>query len=265
MRRFVIAGNWKMNKVLAQANALAQDVSAGVTALGEIDIVVCPPFVALAAVQAVLADSAVALGAQNMHWEAEGAYTGEVSPQMLRQLCSHVIVGHSERRGHFGETDAAVNRKVIAAIAHGLTPIVCVGETDAENRAGKTRDVIDRQTARALAGLSPQQAAAVILAYEPVWAIGTGRSAAPAQANATIGAVRDVVRRECGGATATATRILYGGSINPSVWPETIAQSEVDGGLVGGASLVAADFVALAEQTQEAATADSGDSAQVAG
>ena len=258
MRRFVIAGNWKMNKTLSEAGALAGGMKEGLNALREIDIIICPPFMALDAVRGVVRDTAIAIGAQNMHWEAAGAYTGEVSPQMLQDVCSHVIIGHSERRSHFGETDATVNRKVIAAIAHGLTPIVCVGETDAENRAGETEAVLTRQTTRALAGLSAQQAAAVILAYEPVWAIGTGRAAAPEEANATIGQIRGVIRRELGGDTADAVRILYGGSINPGVWPDVIAQPEVDGGLVGGASLIAEDFVALAAQTSAAFRAGSG-------
>ena len=258
MRRFVIAGNWKMNKTLSEAGALAGDMKAGLATLHEIDIIICPPFMALDAVRGAVEDTAIAVGAQNMHWEAAGAYTGEVSPQMLQDVCSQVIIGHSERRSHFGETDAKVNRKVIAAIAHGLTPIVCVGETDAENRAGETQAVLTRQTTRALAGLSAQQAAAVILAYEPVWAIGTGRAAAPEDANATIGQVRDVIRGEFGAGAADAVRILYGGSINPGVWPDVIAQSEVDGGLVGGASLDAEDFVALAAQTRAAFRASSG-------
>lgn len=252
MRRFVIAGNWKMNKTLSEAVTLAGAMRAGLQKHPDIDIIVCPPSIALGGVRNAVQGTAIAIGAQNMHWEAEGAYTGEVSPRMVRDLCSHVIIGHSERRSHFGETDAMVNRKVVAAIAHGLTPIVCVGETDAENRAGKTQDVLDRQTTQALAGLSPQQAAPAMLAYEPVWGIGTGRAAAPAEANATIGLVREVIRREFDASTADAVRILYGGSINPGVWPDIIVQPEVDGGLVGGASLNAEDFVALAGQTQDA-------------
>ena len=258
MRKFVIAGNWKMHKTLPQAIALMRDLREGLGAHNEVDIILCPPFIALAAAGDALQGTAIAVGAQNMHWEAEGAYTGEVSPQMVQSLCTHVIVGHSERRGHFGETDAMVNRKVVAAIAHGLTPVVCVGETDAENRAGTTRDVLDRQVSQALAGLSAQQAAAAIVAYEPIWAIGTGRAASPAEANDTIGLARAVVGREFGSPTAAAIRILYGGSINPGVWPEIIAQPEVDGGLVGGASLAADDFIALASQTHNAYAASAG-------
>ena len=258
MRRFVIAGNWKMNKTRDEAVGLANGMKEGVRTLKEVDIIICPPFVALDVVRDTMQDTTVAIGAQNMHWEAAGALTGEISPQMVQPLCSHVIIGHSERRGHFGETDAMVNRKVIAAIAYGLTPIVCVGETDAESRAGKTREVIDRQTTKALSGLSAQQVASAILAYEPVWAIGTGRAAAPEEANAAIGLVRDVAARECGASTAEAVRILYGGSINPKVWPDIIAQPDVDGGLVGGASLTAEDFVALAVQTRDACVANAG-------
>ncbi len=252
MRKFVIAGNWKMNKTLPQAVSLLHDLKVGLAAHGEVEIVICPPSIALAAARNDLQDTAIAVGAQHMHWEAEGAFTGEVSPRMVQDLCSHVIIGHSERRTHFGETDVMVNRRVVAAIAHGLTPIVCVGETDDENRAGQTRDVLDRQATQALAGLSAQQAAAAIVAYEPVWAIGTGRAAAPEEANDTIGLVREVVGREFGGPAAEAIRILYGGSINPGVWPDIIAQPEVDGGLVGGASLIAEDFIALAGQTRAA-------------
>lgn len=258
MRKFVIAGNWKMHKTLPQAIALMRDLREGLGAQNEVDIILCPPFIALAAAEEALQGTAIAVGAQNMHWEAEGAYTGEVSPQMVQSLCTHVIVGHSERRGHFGETDAMVNRKVVAAIAHGLTPLVCVGETDAENRAGTTQDVLDRQVSQALAGLSAQQAAAAIVAYEPIWAIGTGRAASPAEANDTIGLVRAVVGREFDSSTAAAMRVLYGGSINPGVWPEIIAQPEVDGGLVGGASLAADDFIALAGQTHNAYASSAG-------
>lgn len=258
MRKFVIAGNWKMNKTLSQAVALVRDLKEGLKGLNSVDIIVCPPLTALAKARDVLQDTAIAVGAQNMHWEAEGAFTGEISPPMVQELCSNVIVGHSERRTHFGETDTMVNRKVVAAIAHGLTPIVCVGETDAENRAGKTRDVLDRQTSQALAGLSAQQAAAAIVAYEPVWAIGTGRAAAPAEANDAIGLVRDVIGREFEAPTAASVRILYGGSINPGVWPGMISQPEVDGGLVGGASLIAEDFIALAGQTGDAYAASLG-------
>lgn len=258
MRKFVIAGNWKMNKSLPQAVALVHELKLGLAAQGDIDIIICPPFIALAAARDGLQDTAIAVGAQHMHWEAEGAFTGEVSPLMVQDLCSHVIIGHSERRTHFGETDAMVNRRVVAAIAHGLTPIVCVGETDEENRAGETRDVLDRQTSQALAGLSAQQAAAAIVAYEPVWAIGTGRAAAPAEANETIGLVRAVVGREFDAPTAAAIRILYGGSISPGVWPDIISQPEVDGGLVGGASLIAEDFIALAGQTRDAYVEGSG-------
>lgn len=258
MRKFVIAGNWKMNKTLPQAVALASDMKEGLRILEEIDIIICPPFIALDGVRDAVQGTKICIGAQNMHWEAEGAFTGEISPPMVQDLCTHVIIGHSERRSHFGEADTMVNRKVVAAVAHGLTPIVCVGETDAENRAGKTRAVLDRQTTQALAGLSAQQAAAAIVAYEPVWAIGTGRAASPAEANDTIGLVREVIGRECGAPTAAAIRILYGGSINPGVWPEIIAQPEVDGGLVGGASLIAEDFIALAGQTRDAYAASLG-------
>ena len=258
MRKFVIAGNWKMNKSLPQAVTLVQDLKVGLAAQDNVDIIICPPFIALAAARDGLRDTAIAVGAQHMHWEAEGAFTGEISPRMVQDLCSHVIIGHSERRTHFGETDTMVNRRVVAAIAHGLTPIVCVGETDEENRAGKTREVLDRQASQALADLSAQQAAAAIVAYEPVWAIGTGRAAAPAEANDTIGLVREVVGRECGASTAAAIRILYGGSINPGVWPDIISQPEVDGGLVGGASLIAEDFIALAVQTRDACAASQG-------
>jgi len=250
MRTPIVAGNWKMHTTVAEARGLARALRGPLASLRRIQVILCPPFVSLEAVKQEVAGTPIAVGAQDMHWEAKGAFTGEISPVMLRDLCTHVILGHSERRTYFGETDETVQRKVTAALAHGLTPIVCVGETDAQNRAAQTTQVVKTQVVRALAGLKAEQVSTLVIAYEPVWAIGTGRAATPEQAAGTIGFIRSVVRDEFGAQAAEAVRILYGGSIKPDNWPEMIAQPEVDGGLVGGASLVAQDFQRLCEQTQ---------------
>jgi triosephosphate isomerase len=244
MRRPVIAGNWKMFKTQAQAEALATDVRNGAT--GDVEVVVAPPFTALAAVAAVLKGSPVGLAGQNMHSEVEGAFTGEVSPAMLRDAgCTHVILGHSERRQLFGETDEGVAKKAEAAFTHGLTPIVCVGETLAEREAARTMEVVERQTERALRGLTADQVAVLLLAYEPVWAIGTGRTATPEQAQEVHAFIRKHVSGSHGAPTAAALRILYGGSVKPDNIGALMAQADVDGALVGGASLEAFGFLKI--------------------
>jgi triosephosphate isomerase len=247
MRRPLIAGNWKMFKVTSEAVALAREVRAGAPGdRGDVDVLVAPPFTALAAVAEVLRGSEVALGGQNMHWESEGAFTGEVSPVMLRDVgCTHVILGHSERRQHFGETDEVVARKARAACAHGLTPIVCVGETLAERESGRTMEIVERQLERALRGLGPDQAARLVVAYEPVWAIGTGRNATPEEAQEVHAFIRQRVSASHGEAAAAALRILYGGSVKPDNIGPIMAQPDVDGALVGGASLTAASFLKI--------------------
>jgi triosephosphate isomerase (TIM) len=242
----LIAGNWKMFKTVPEARALADEVKRGVS--GGPEVVLCPPFTALAAVAEVLRGGPVMLGAQNMHAEDEGAFTGEVSPRMLRDAgCTHVILGHSERRQLFGETDEGVARKAQAAFRQGLTPIVCVGETLAERDGNRTLEVVERQTEQALRALTPDQVAAGVLAYEPVWAIGTGRNATPEQAQEVHASIRRLVARSHGEGAAAAVRILYGGSVKPDNASALMSQADVDGALVGGASLQAASFLKIVQ------------------
>lgn len=252
----MVAGNWKMNTTVAEALALADAMRADLQAIAGVDRVLCPPFVSLAALRERLGESPVRLGAQNMYHEAKGAFTGEISPVMLAELVDYVILGHSERRHIFGETDDAINRKVQAALAHGLRPILCVGETLAENEAGETRAVVGRQLREGLAGVAALDA--VVIAYEPVWAIGTGRPATPEGANSTMAELRGLVADLYGAGAADGVRILYGGSVTPDNFPAFIALPDIDGGLVGGASLVAASFVTITQQAA-AARVPSGD------
>jgi len=247
MRLPIIAGNWKMNTTVDEAVALVRDMLGGLQEIDGVEKVVCPPFVSLASVKPVLDRSSVKLGAQNLHFEEKGAYTGEVSPSMLSGMCEYVIVGHSERRQYFGETDEIVNRKVKAALKFNLKPIMCVGETLAENEAGKTEEVVTRQVKKGLAGVD--KADGLVIAYEPIWAIGTGKAATGKQANATIGLIRRMVRELYGEEAAKGLRIQYGGSVTAANIVEFISQPEIDGGLVGGASLKAGDFVSIVEQT----------------
>jgi len=237
MRLPVVAGNWKMNTTVEEAVALAGQLRAGLDEIAGVETVVCPPFVSLVAVKIVIDGSAVKLGAQNMFYKETGAYTGEISPLMLADLCHYVIIGHSERRQHFGETDAAVNRKLKAAIEVGLKPILCIGETLEEKEAGGTEDVLNRQLTQGLAGI--QDLNGIVIGYEPVWAIGTGRAATGRQANNTIGfisrSLADLYSEEIAG----SIRIQYGGSVNADNIAEFVSQPEIDGALVGGASLKA--------------------------
>lgn len=246
MRKPMVAGNWKMNKLTGAAVELAAAVKRGVGTRTDVEVVLCPPFTALKVVAEVIAHTPVRLGAQNMHWEPEGAVTGEISAAMLRDLgCEFVILGHSERRAGFQESDAMVNRKVRAALAAGLTPIVCVGETLAEREAGQTRAVVTRQVRHSLAELNPEQLRRTVIAYEPVWAIGTGRTATPAQAQEVQALIRRVLSELGDGATAQAIRIVYGGSVKPSNARELFRQPDIDGGLIGGASLDAGAFLEI--------------------
>lgn len=243
MRTKIIAGNWKMNKTPAEAAALAQALVAEIGAVSGVERVVVPPFVALASVAPVLVGSGIGLGAQNLHWADSGAYTGEVSAPMLKGLCQYVVIGHSERRQYFGETDESVNKKTKAALAHGLTPIVCVGETLAQYEAGETGAVVSSQVRAAYAGIEAVDALKTVVAYEPVWAIGTGRAATPEGANAVIAEhIRAVIAGLYGAEAAAALRIQYGGSVTAANAAELLAQPDIDGALVGGASLKAADF-----------------------
>ncbi|NIT35678.1 MAG: triose-phosphate isomerase [candidate division Zixibacteria bacterium] len=243
----LIAGNWKMHTTAEEARALARAVRDGAAGVGDVEVVVCPPFTALAAVADELAASAVKLGAQNVFYEEMGAFTGEVSPPMLTALgVEYVIVGHSERRQYFHETDDVVNKKVRAALAHGLKPIICVGEKLEEREAGDGwKDLVRGQVKAALAGVSVAHAAKAAVAYEPVWAIGTGRTATPAAAAEAHALLREVVSGTFGRETAELFRILYGGSVNPENVKELMAEPDVDGALVGGASLKAESFVAI--------------------
>ena len=241
MRRPFIAGNWKMNTTEAAAVALAREV-AGATKGAVAEVAVCVPFPYLAPVRDALRGSHVRLGAQDVYWEASGAFTGEVSTAMLADFCSHVIIGHSERRQFFGDTDEWVNRKLAAMIASPLDPIVCIGELLAERKSGATNAVLERQLRGAFSGIAPAER--ITVAYEPVWAIGTGETATPQQAQDACAFVRGVLR-ELGGATADAIRIQYGGSVNPANAAELLSQPDIDGALVGGASLKADQFAAI--------------------
>jgi triosephosphate isomerase len=238
-----IAGNWKMFTTAQEAVELCRAVRQQVDGLAGVDVAVCPPFLHLERAKAALEGSRVGLGAQNVHWEEQGAYTGEVSPKMLQGLVKYVIVGHSERRQHFCETDETVNGRLKAAIAHGLTPIFCIGETRQEREAGQTEAVLARQVRRGLGGV-PWTGVCVV-AYEPVWAIGTGLAATGSQANETIGYIRSLVAELFGSPIASATRILYGGSVKADNAAEFLSQPEIDGALVGGASLDAEAFAAI--------------------
>lgn len=245
-RRPLIAGNWKMFKTAGEAAALARAIVEGSKEVADRDVLVAPPFTAITTVAAALRGSGVFLSGQTMHAEREGAFTGEISGAMLRDAgCTHVILGHSERRTLFGETDDGVARKAIAAFGSGLTPIVCVGETLAERDADQTLRVIERQLTRALQGLSVEHVAAGVLAYEPVWAIGTGRNATPQQAQEVHAFARRLVARTHGEGAAASMRILYGGSVKPDNVAALMAEPDIDGALVGGASLVADSFLKI--------------------
>jgi len=245
-RKKLIAGNWKMNKTSADAVALVTDIVAAVGRQADVDVVVCPPFTSLEAVGKALEGSTVRLGAQNMHPEASGAFTGEISAGMLRALfATHVILGHSERRAYFGETDAFVNKKVVVALKNQLKPILCVGETLAERESGSTLKVVQTQLEGGLAGVSKDDAATVVIAYEPVWAIGTGKVATTEQAQEVHAFIRSLLVKLFGDVIAQKVRILYGGSMKPSNAPELLAQKDIDGGLIGGAALETRSFVDL--------------------
>jgi triosephosphate isomerase len=245
-RKKIIAGNWKMNKTSADGVTLVQDIVAAVGKQSEVEVIVCPPFTAIEAAGKALEGSNVRLGAQTMHHEASGAFTGEVSAPMLRAIfATHVILGHSERRSYFGETDETVNKKVLAALKNQLRPIFCVGESLGERESGATLKVVQTQVERGLEGVSKELAATVVVAYEPVWAIGTGKVATTEQAQEVHAFIRGLLVKLFGDVVAQKVRILYGGSMKPSNAPELLAQKDIDGGLIGGASLEARSFVDL--------------------
>lgn len=245
MRKPFVAGNWKMNKSVAQAQTLVTELVPELKKITGVEQVFCPPFTALSTVAALLKDTGIGLGAQNMHWEASGAYTGEVAPSMVAEFCQYVILGHSERRTYFGETDETVNRKTLAALANGLIPIVCVGETLTENEAGQTSAVIERQVREGLKNLPAEKIGSVVIAYEPVWAIGTGKACAPVPANDVVAKmIRPAFAALYGAEAAQAVRVLYGGSVTGANAADFFAQPDIDGALVGGASLKP-DFIQI--------------------
>lgn len=251
MRIPIIAGNWKMNKTIAEARELVNAFRADLVNLastGKVEIVLCPPFISIPEVATLVLGTPIKLGAQNLFWEPKGAFTGEVSAPMLDELCDYVIIGHSERRQYFGETDETVNKKIKAALAHHLNPIVCVGENLAQNEAGQTEAFVGGQVRAAFAGLSADEARGMVVAYEPIWAIGTGKPATGAGANAIIGlTIRGALADLYGEDVAQSVRIQYGGSVNAKNAAEFLAQPDIDGALVGGASLVAGDFNSICQ------------------
>jgi triosephosphate isomerase len=249
MRVPMIAGNWKMNTTVSEAVKLVREMLPGLESIDNVDRVICPPFVSLSAVKELLKGNPVKLGAQNMYFEEKGAYTGEVSPLMLAELCQYVIIGHSERRQYFGETGEIVNKKVLAAFKVGLEPILCIGEKLEENEAGRTEAVVTGQLRSSLAGI--EDLSRLIIAYEPIWAIGTGREATGEQANEIIGLIRNHISRQYGNSIAQDLRIIYGGSVTADNTTEFMRQPEIDGALVGGASLKADQFLSIVKQTAE--------------
>jgi triosephosphate isomerase len=248
MRIPMVAGNWKMYKTVAEARHFVSEMVPGLQAIKGVEKVLCPPFTCLMAVSALLEGTDIGLGAQNMYWEAAGAFTGEVSPTMVAELCKYVILGHSERRTYFGESDASVNRKLQAALNNSLIPIVCVGETLNENEAKQTTDVVHRQVKLDLAEIDLSVASTIVIAYEPVWAIGTGRAATASGANAVVAdVIRPSLAELFGASIAQNIRVLYGGSVKTENAAEFFTQPDIDGALVGGASLKATDFTAITQ------------------
>ena len=249
MRKPLIAGNWKMNTTLEEAKSLVLAILSELDGTDGVEKVLCPPFISLAAIKELLNGTSIKLGAQNIYFEDKGAYTGEISPIMLKDLCDFVITGHSERRQHFFETDEVVNKKAKKALACGLKPIVCVGERLEDNEAGRTEQIVSIQVKAGLAGISPTSE--LVIAYEPIWAIGTGRAATGKQANATISLIRGIVANMWNKQAAETVRILYGGSVTGSNIAEFIVEPDIDGALVGGASLKSQEFVSIIRQTAD--------------
>ena len=249
MRVPMIAGNWKMNTTVGEAIELVNEMHRRLDEIDNVDTVICPPFVSLATVRELIKGSSIKLGAQNIYFEERGAYTGEISPLMLAELCEFVIIGHSERRQYFNETGEMINKKVQAALRAGLKPILCIGERLEENEAGRTEEVVTEQLRSSLAGI--EHLSGLVIAYEPVWAIGTGRAATGEQANKTIGFIRRIISQKYGKEIAQDLRILYGGSVTADNAAEFMRQSEIDGALIGGASLKANEFSSIVKQTSE--------------
>jgi triosephosphate isomerase len=246
LRKRIIAGNWKMNKSVAESKDLAADIKRELAECRDVDVVLCPPFTSLESVGSVIENTQIKFGAQNMHWENDGAYTGEISANMLRSIyCHYVILGHSERRSYFGETDAIVNKKTKTALAANLIPIVCVGETLEERKAERHSEVVRTQLSGSLDGILGDDLKRVIIAYEPVWAIGTGEVATPAQAQEMHAFIRTVLAEIASADVAESVRLQYGGSMKPGNAEELLSQPDIDGGLIGGAALDARTFVEL--------------------
>ena len=249
MRVPMIAGNWKMNTTVSEAVVLVNEMRHGLDEIANVDKVICPPFISLATVRELIKGSSIKLGAQNLYFDEKGAYTGEISPLMLAELCEFVIIGHSERRQYFKETGEIVNKKVRAALRVKLKPILCIGESLEENEAGRTEKVIAEQLRSSLAGIDFVNG--LIIAYEPIWAIGTGRAATGGQANETIGFIRQKIAKLYNKDIAQGMHILYGGSVTADNAAEFVSQPEIDGALVGGASLKADQFLSIVKQTSK--------------
>jgi triosephosphate isomerase len=252
MRKPFVAGNWKMNKTVAESRHLVSELVPGLQAIDGVDKVLCPPFTSLLAIAALLEGTDIGLGAQNIHWETTGAYTGEISPPMVAEYCQYVILGHSERRAYFGETDETVNLKIKATLAHDLMPILCVGETFEENEAERTQVVVSRQMREGLNGLEgmfePGNERSLVVAYEPIWAIVTGMAATAEGAAAVVSdVIRPVLSDLFGEAFAQNVRVLYGGSVKGGNAAEFFSQPEIDGGLIGGASLKVVNFIEIVQ------------------
>jgi triosephosphate isomerase len=250
MRRLWIGGNWKMHKTIGEALTLVQSLKDGLPHAEAVEVVIAPPFTALPAVGPALRGTSIQLAAQNLHWADQGAYTGEISPGMLRELgCRYVLIGHSERRQWFKETDSVINQKMQASLRAGLQPVFCIGETLEEREAGQVEAVLSRQLREGLQGISAEQAAPGVIAYEPVWAIGTGKTATPEMAQAVHSFIRGLLDNLFDKRVASDKRIVYGGSVTPETTRGLLAQADIDGGLVGGASLKAAPFIAIIQES----------------
>lgn len=250
-RNKIIAGNWKMHKSNSEARQLANQIKIRSTEIKKTGIILCPPFTALTVVQEQVKDSNIAVGAQNVYWEKSGAFTGEISAEMIKSCgASHVIIGHSERRQYFGETDETVNKRIKAALDEGLKPIVCVGETLQERESGKMEKVIETQISNGLVDLSKEQMSDCIIAYEPVWAIGTGKTATPEQAQEVHAQIRSLIEKQFGSEVAESTIIQYGGSVKPDNADALLSQPDIDGALVGGACLKAETFLPIIQAAE---------------
>ena len=252
MRRKIVAGNWKMNKTGEEAASFARELKVKTLNINKTEIIVCPPFTALSSVTEITKGSRVKVGAQNVHWEPSGAYTGEISAEMIEAAgCSHVIIGHSERRQYFGETNQSVNKKIKQSLSTSLLLIVCIGETLQQREAGQTKSVVESQIREGLDGLSAEQMKRIVLAYEPVWAIGTGVTATPEQAEEVHQFIRELIEKIFNSKVAEAVQILYGGSVKPENIEELLSLQNIDGGLIGGASLKVGSFVEMIKITED--------------